>query len=238
MVKRVIISIPQTCHEKWEDMSVTEKGGYCKACQKCVVDFTRKTDSEVYDYVAKGHGEMCGRFTAGQLDRVILKSRVNRSFFNWKAIAAGFAALFTTAKIFAGPDSGQKPVTEHKLDESYLKKLKPDEAPTDAEKRECRVDNVVDTITVTIRMFNKNTHKALPFAEVIASPVYGRNYADSLGVVKLQLPSNSTEGMYIYSSGYEGITIGLNELKGNKVHDVFLAPEMEHMLMGVMRIRE
>lgn len=67
------ISIPQPCHEDWNKMTPTEQGRYCSSCQKCVVDFTRFTDRQLYEFFSKHQGQkICGQVNNSQLNRLIL----------------------------------------------------------------------------------------------------------------------------------------------------------------------
>ena len=46
------ITIPQTCHESWSEMTPNTLGRYCASCDKTMVDFTRKTDIEIAAYLS------------------------------------------------------------------------------------------------------------------------------------------------------------------------------------------
>lgn len=72
MAKHVQFTIPEPCHENWERMTPSEKGRFCGACQKQVVDFSRMSDSQVAAFFKKpSTGSVCGRFMEDQLDREI-----------------------------------------------------------------------------------------------------------------------------------------------------------------------
>jgi hypothetical protein len=58
-----------------------------------VVDFTTKTENEIYDILTQSDGNTCGRFTTFQLQHPIRKTEINNGWFNWRAIAASLAAL-------------------------------------------------------------------------------------------------------------------------------------------------
>jgi hypothetical protein len=62
------ISIPQPCHENWNEMLPQEKGRFCHSCQKSVTDFTKLSDKEILEIVQKPN--QCGRFSNGQLERI------------------------------------------------------------------------------------------------------------------------------------------------------------------------
>lgn len=61
------ISIPQPCHEQWDNMDKQQRGRYCHSCAKTVVDFSGMTDQQVIDYLSSTH-HVCGRFDAMQFN--------------------------------------------------------------------------------------------------------------------------------------------------------------------------
>lgn len=79
-------------------MTPVQQGAFCKACLKNVIDFTCKTENEIYEIVTNAEGEMCGRFTTFQLQQPVRKTEVNNGLFNWRAIAASLAALVALGK--------------------------------------------------------------------------------------------------------------------------------------------
>ncbi|RFZ94967.1 hypothetical protein D0C36_05415 [Mucilaginibacter conchicola] len=93
------ISIPQPCHQNWNDMTPADQGRHCQSCQKIVVDFTRMTDSEIINYL-NTNGKVCGRFTKEKLESVNAKLvSVAKPAFLWQrfAIAASIAMLFNNS---------------------------------------------------------------------------------------------------------------------------------------------
>jgi hypothetical protein len=67
MKKSVSLSIPRPCAESWNNFTPTPEGGFCGSCQKTVIDFTRMSDRQILDYLAKKRAHTCGRFRADQL---------------------------------------------------------------------------------------------------------------------------------------------------------------------------
>lgn len=68
-----LISIPEPCHENWNDMSITEKGRFCSSCSKVVVDFTNRSKASILqEYLnSDQNGEkLCGVFKNSQLDEI------------------------------------------------------------------------------------------------------------------------------------------------------------------------
>ena len=87
------LSIPEPCHENWQNMTPADQGRYCNACAKVVVDFSMMTDAEVLNYFSVLKDEkVCGRALPGQLNRAITLPREpkKRLFWYWNYIMLFF----------------------------------------------------------------------------------------------------------------------------------------------------
>lgn len=73
-IKTLRLSIPEPCHEDWNEMTPTLQGRYCQACEKEVTDFSQMTDAQIVQVIEKGKGNHCGRFRFDQLDRDMSQS--------------------------------------------------------------------------------------------------------------------------------------------------------------------
>lgn len=98
-MQQIKISIPEPCHEKWEDMTPTERGAFCHNCKKDIIDFTDITTFELNDYLNKNKTLSCGRFTRQQLDAVyvINTDKPTRKWFykSWAtAVVSFFIGIF------------------------------------------------------------------------------------------------------------------------------------------------
>ncbi|MBN8673267.1 MAG: carboxypeptidase-like regulatory domain-containing protein [Chitinophagales bacterium] len=70
MGKKFQLTIPTPCHENWEAMTPVDKGRFCAACQKQVMDFSNMNDRQVAEFFKKpSTGSVCGRFMPNQLQR-------------------------------------------------------------------------------------------------------------------------------------------------------------------------
>jgi hypothetical protein len=109
MPKSIEVHIASPCHENWNEMTANEQGAFCKSCQKNVIDFSTKTQNEIYDIVTLNSGGLCGRFREDQLNEPVIKSEIHSNLFNWKAIAASLAALIAADKNINAKDTAPRP---------------------------------------------------------------------------------------------------------------------------------
>ncbi|MBJ2176132.1 energy transducer TonB [Aureibaculum sp. A20] len=74
MKKQLHISIPKPCHEDWHEMTPNQQGKFCNSCAKTVVDFTKKSVTEIQSFFIENQGKkVCGRFQQKQLDSIIIE---------------------------------------------------------------------------------------------------------------------------------------------------------------------
>lgn len=71
-MRHTTITIASPCAERWAAMTPTANGRHCASCQETVADFTRMTDAEVVAFLRRYPSVSCGRFRAGQMNRVLL----------------------------------------------------------------------------------------------------------------------------------------------------------------------
>jgi hypothetical protein len=60
------ISIPNACHESWQQMTPVDQGRHCLQCCKTVTDFSNMSNNEIISYLASANN-VCGRFNEQQL---------------------------------------------------------------------------------------------------------------------------------------------------------------------------
>jgi hypothetical protein len=68
------------CHEDFKKMPAAGNGRFCASCCKVVVDFTKKTTAEIFEYI-KSHGSGCGLFRPSQLQQATLPATQK---FSWR----------------------------------------------------------------------------------------------------------------------------------------------------------
>lgn len=92
-MQKLQLSIPEPCHENWQNMTATQQGRFCNACAKEVIDFSMMTDREVLNYfTALTHEKVCGRALPSQLERTIAmpKEPKKKLFWYWNYIVMFF----------------------------------------------------------------------------------------------------------------------------------------------------
>ncbi|TCP27870.1 TonB-like protein [Tenacibaculum skagerrakense] len=73
-MKNYKISIPEPCHENWDEMTINDKGRFCSSCSKTVIDFTKKESKQIQEYLKKHQEErICGHFFKKQLDSIVIE---------------------------------------------------------------------------------------------------------------------------------------------------------------------
>ena len=95
------ISIPEPCHENWDQMTPNENGRFCMSCSKTVIDFTSMLPEEIQHYFIQNKIEsVCGRFKNSQLETITIQipNRVVYSQTNYHKmfLLALFIAMGTT----------------------------------------------------------------------------------------------------------------------------------------------
>ena len=132
-----IISIPKPCHEDWNRMTPDQRGAFCKVCNKSVIDFSSKNETEVLAILQQNTGTgMCGRFRSDQVLEPLqvdipfwlLPERMTplRAFMVALLIVFGTSLLYnasaqrhTMGKMVFRPDTVKKEVP--KCDSSFRK---------------------------------------------------------------------------------------------------------------------
>jgi TonB-dependent SusC/RagA subfamily outer membrane receptor len=112
-MQKLQLTIPEPCHENWQNMTPTDQGRFCNACAKEVIDFSTMTDIQVLNYFTNITNEkVCGRALPEQLDRTLSRPAQpkKRLFWYWNYIVMFF--MFFAKGNSAKAQGGIKPVTE------------------------------------------------------------------------------------------------------------------------------
>jgi len=121
-MQKLQLSIPQPCHENWQNMTAREQGRFCNACAKEVVDFSKMTDAEVLNYfTGLTHQNVCGRVLPSQLERTISYPQQikKKMFWYWNYIVM-FFMFFSKANTTKAQGKIETPVALNPVKRSQL----------------------------------------------------------------------------------------------------------------------
>jgi len=94
MPNNIHLQVADPCHENWNTMTASEQGRYCQSCCKTVTDFSMMTDKEILNHLSKRDADVCGRFSADQLDRTLMGDHKRK--FSWAYVWNFVIATFLT----------------------------------------------------------------------------------------------------------------------------------------------
>ena len=204
------VTIPEPCHENWQQMTPVEKGRFCASCQKKVFDFTNMPDSEIVS-VLRSHNHVCGRLTAKQLEDGV-KAPKERSLIGIAATAAAISLL----TVGANDATAQVPV------------------PT--EQHEAQKDSIIGKVLMpekrTITGIISDTLGPLPGARVVIKGTEIITETDLEGKYTIEAKESDTlEFSYI---GYKTISIPVS--KRDTINIEMQTDEMA-MTLGIIIVR-
>lgn len=217
------IQIAEPCHENWDKMLEEEKGKFCLACQKNVVDFSRMSNEEIINYFEQNAGKsICGRIAKHQHNTPISNYRkVVTPWFN-KYVAGFFIALG-----FYHPSKGQ---TAIQASEQLTTKgrVSVDTAPIMSDKK----------LVINGRVLDSKTNKGIKGVEITIAGSDIVVTTDKNGNYSVEIPQRfQNESLYLIVNhpGYEYKEItGIDHNKTTVSVVTKLYKEEQHMIMGKM----
>jgi hypothetical protein len=186
------LSIPNPCRQSWAEMNPAEKGRFCAACEKTVVDFTFRSDKEIIDHLKTANGKVCGRFQMEQLNKELVYSYMqNFRFRRFMAFLFGGISAFGAA--YAQQDSARKD------NSGYISTLK--NAP------QTSVLKTPSRIRVRGIVGDKKTGEPLPFVAVTVKGTTTGVNSDFDGMFTLLLDSTDIKDPLTLKFNYIGYEI-------------------------------
>jgi hypothetical protein len=104
MKQQLSISVKQPCAEDFNSFKPTACGGFCKACDKEVIDFRAMSDNKLISYFKNKPKDTCGIFAESQLKSYtfIDNTSTNVAYFNFLKVASvAVMSLFSLQSIQA-----------------------------------------------------------------------------------------------------------------------------------------
>ena len=238
MGKKIQLTIPTPCHENWEAMTPVDKGRFCAACQKQVMDFSNMNDRQVVEFFKKpSTGSVCGRFIPNQLQRDM---EIPGKRIPWVKYFFQFAipAFFVSAKA--------KAQGEVRVNAVINKEVKKDSMIRgQVLTQSCAVKITGDTvimekpaepgIVISGRITNEN-NEPVPHASVVIKGTRIGVAADAAGFFKLQ-PAPGWKTVTLVTSGVGFMTKELPVIRSDYkgLLEIKLGPvQIQEQFMGVI----
>lgn len=185
------INIENPCHENWDKMLQEEKGKFCQACEKSVVDFSRMGNAEIIDFLNKANGKVCGRISKYQLNTPISNYvPVKSTFFN-KYIAGVLMAL----GLYSPAHSQTKPTT-------------PKEIEVTMGTVAVRKPMGLGALTINGKLIDSKTKKPIVFANISIQGSHISVNSDKNGKYTIKVPAeyrNADLTLVISHSGHDDL---------------------------------
>lgn len=216
----ITLQIQNPCHENWDQMLEEEKGKFCLACQKTVVDFTKMSDAEVVNFLSEYKGSVCGRISKDRLN-VPLSNRIKTYGSPLHRFAAGLLLSFGLLN----------PIQAQTL------KLKTEQHPLNQQVKSKDTSGGRTSI-ISGKITDASGKKALEGVSVQELNSSKTVYTDKNGYYRLELNENETgENIQLsfYKAGYEEMLVSnLNFSKKEIVMNKRLNKETDHIKGDVM----
>ncbi|MDJ0364245.1 carboxypeptidase-like regulatory domain-containing protein [Hymenobacter sp. H14-R3] len=220
------VHIAQPCPEGWGPMVPATAGRHCAACQKTVVDFTRKTDAEILAYLASAPGNTCGRLRPDQLNRSLVAPTAAPRWRAWlgAALAAGgvLGAGRATAQAMPAYCNGG-PVPAASPAPALLTRAV---APTPTS---CEATTTGGPLTLSGVVRDSATHEGLPGVTVLLMGTTTGTSTDINGAFSLPMPAGVAPVRLAFS--FIGFVMQERTATANQPLAVLLAAS-EQSLMG------
>lgn len=214
--KRIELAIPVPCQQRWQSMKPKESGRFCDSCQKTVVDFTAMTDQQIGAYFSNQPKNVCGRFTAGQLNRdVVLAQNISNSGLKQRWLGLMTAGLLSWSS--APGQSTQVPEQNVLIRERVTPELPAQNEPREQYETTAAKDS---TWVIEGKVIAEADKAPLPGATIVLNETQQTIMADANGLFKLTLPSDQNNKLMLRVSSIGYVT---QEITVNSAQKLSLA---------------
>jgi len=237
MSKQIHIRIARPCHQNWNEMTANEQGAFCKSCKKNVTDFTNKTENEIYNIVTGAEGELCGRFSAFQLEQPVRKTELKNGWLNWRAIAASLAAFFSFNKVFATGDLDTIPKKTYIIKSAPEVVITATKAPVLMNEVVLGNMTIVPVTTTNIRgkVIEQGSKEPIAFAGIYLKKAQLGTVSDENGNFLLAIDPlmYKDDTIVVTYVGFEREEFAVAQFKNNKPIELKMRPVQ---MMGIMQV--
>ncbi len=91
-MKHLSVTVPKSCSENWDNFTPSLNGHFCSSCKKTVIDFSGKSDDQIFEFFQKRPEHTCGRFRSDQL-KIYTHQELLRIRPGMRLVRAGLVSL-------------------------------------------------------------------------------------------------------------------------------------------------
>ncbi|GAB4041808.1 carboxypeptidase-like regulatory domain-containing protein [Spirosoma jeollabukense] len=187
--KRIELAIAAPCQQRWQGMKPKESGRFCDSCQKTVVDFTAMTDQQIGAYFSDQPKNVCGRFTAGQLNRdVVLAQNTSNSGLKQRWLGLMTAGLLSWSS--APGQTTQLPEQNVLISERVTPELPAQDGRIEQHETTAAKDSLW---VIEGKVIAETDKAALPGVHIIVKGTQQGTTTNENGIFKLALPSPNNQ---------------------------------------------
>lgn len=111
---KIKLTIPEPCHENWNNMTPTEKGKHCSVCEKEVFDMTGMPESEVAQKISKMEsGNVCARIPNAYLDKKIELHAAGIGNYGKMGVAGALITAVAFTPMISNPETDLSEVAKN-----------------------------------------------------------------------------------------------------------------------------
>ena len=212
------LEIKRPCSENYNNFAPTKIGGFCEACQKEVIDFTKFKNEDIAKYFQlNSENNTCGRFTQGQLQQSY-KAPKNRLFNFITRIGITLLAFFSS---FSAEAQDIEPSTKT-LDDDNSIEVKKD----------------VANITVKGTVVTESDGLPLPGANVMLQGSKVGTSTDFDGYFEFPQKLKKGDVLIVYYVGMDSKKIIIENKKSAELIELELNMELTCMVVGEVAVKE
>jgi hypothetical protein len=215
--KAFTLKIEKPCSQNWDSMYTNAAGKYCHQCSKNVIDLTKLSDTEILAIIKRTNGELCGRITKKQSERVFIQPQEQYDIPKIRKMVAGLLLLSGAGSAIYGQNNAI-PKEQVPVKSSEEKKSSASLLSTDT------IKNVFHGTVAT-----KLSEETLAGATIRIAGTRIGTTADLEGKFKLQIPADQLKDSIHFEISYIGYEIKYMVVSKNDLsspHSVYLQESM------------
>ncbi len=189
-MRKYTLSIPNPCNEKWENMTPTEKGRYCKVCQKEIYDFTKLSNHELIKKLDNNEN-VCAKYLKNQLNVDLYSNKQSKPRATKLLITLSSVMAISQPMVKANPN----------IDTHIATSIQQPDAFTTSETPK----HTSDSLIIKGSVVDKLDGEPLPFATIIQKDTEDSTTTDFDGNFEMVIHLNPETGKAVLQFNYIGM---------------------------------